>query len=97
MRADGVTRYCPTVTTASFEILAHGMRTIAAACEQFDAVRKAVVGIHLDYPVPRCPEILQHRTRLAVIRVQPPANHSLAIVIPDDQFLPVQIAHALHP
>lgn len=50
MRADGVTRYCPTVTTASFEILAHGMRTIAAACEQSETVRKAVVGIHLEGP-----------------------------------------------
>ncbi len=29
----GVTRFCPTLTTASFEVIAHALATIAAACE----------------------------------------------------------------
>jgi len=33
MDADGVTTYLPTATTHSFEMLAHTMRTLAAACE----------------------------------------------------------------
>src|SRR5688572_19805144 len=31
--AFGVTRMCPTVTTAGYDVLSHAMRTIAAACE----------------------------------------------------------------
>jgi N-acetylglucosamine-6-phosphate deacetylase len=46
----GVTRFLPTVTTASFETLAHAMRTIAAACGQSRDVEALVVGIHLEGP-----------------------------------------------
>ncbi len=46
----GVTAFCPTLTTQSFECLAHGLRTIARACEEDRAVRRAVWGIHLEGP-----------------------------------------------
>src|ERR1035438_5043681 len=59
--------------------------------------RRTVAGIYLKHAVTRYPEVLQHRPRLPVIRVQTPANHGLAIIIPDDEFLPIPIAHSLHP
>src|SRR4051794_40886966 len=34
----GVTQFCPTVTTASFETIVHSVRTIAAACERWSDV-----------------------------------------------------------
>lgn len=46
----GVTRYCPTVTTQSFEVLAHALRTIARACETDPTVAAQVAGIHLEGP-----------------------------------------------
>ena len=46
----GVVRVCPTLTTESFDVLSHGMRTIAQAIEQFDDVRRMVPGIHLEGP-----------------------------------------------
>lgn len=46
----GVTRFCPTVTTAGFEVLVHAMRTIAAACEGDADVSRRVLGIHLEGP-----------------------------------------------
>ncbi len=48
--AFGVTSICPTLTTSSFPVLAHGVRTIATACRQFPDVSRAVVGIHLEGP-----------------------------------------------
>jgi N-acetylglucosamine-6-phosphate deacetylase len=53
--AFGVTALCPTLTTQSFEVLEHGMRAIAAACDQDAGVRRAVIGIHLEGPY-FCPE-----------------------------------------
>src|ERR1039458_6266278 len=59
--------------------------------------RRTVAGIYLKHAVTRYPEVLQHRPRLPVIRVQTSTNHGLAIVIPDDQFLSIPITHSLHP
>lgn len=48
--AFGVTRLCPTLTTESFEVLSHGLRAIAAACEQDAATSAGVAGIHVEGP-----------------------------------------------
>jgi N-acetylglucosamine-6-phosphate deacetylase len=48
--AFGVTGICPTLTTQSTDVLAHGMRSIAAACEAYADVGHAVLGIHLEGP-----------------------------------------------
>jgi N-acetylglucosamine-6-phosphate deacetylase len=46
----GVTGLCPTLTTAGFDVLRHGMRAIAAACEGRGPAASGVVGIHLEGP-----------------------------------------------
>lgn len=46
----GVTRFLPTVTTASFETIAHSLRTIAAACRQSAKVARIAVGMHVEGP-----------------------------------------------
>ncbi|MEO6809774.1 MAG: amidohydrolase family protein [Isosphaeraceae bacterium] len=46
----GTARLCPTLITASRESTSHGLRTIAAACDLFPDVAKAVVGVHLEGP-----------------------------------------------
>jgi N-acetylglucosamine-6-phosphate deacetylase len=46
----GVTAFCPTVTTASFESLAASMRAIAQACETNDTVRDRILSIHMEGP-----------------------------------------------
>jgi len=46
----GVTGYCPTLTTQSYECLAHGLAAIHLACETMPEVRDRVVGIHLEGP-----------------------------------------------
>lgn len=46
----GVTGYCPTLTTHSFERLADAARTIARACEEDGTVAAQVLGIHLEGP-----------------------------------------------
>lgn len=46
----GVTGICPTLTTQSLEVLGHGLRTIAAACEQDAEIGRRVIGIHLEGP-----------------------------------------------
>jgi N-acetylglucosamine-6-phosphate deacetylase len=46
----GVTRFCPTVTTAGFDVLLHAMRTIAAACEGDPYIARRVLGVHLEGP-----------------------------------------------
>lgn len=46
----GVTRYCPTATTHSFEMLSHVMRTISKACDAEREVQRRVAGIHLEGP-----------------------------------------------
>ncbi len=47
---DGVTTYCPTTTTHSFETLSTAMATVARACEQSTEVADRVAGIHLEGP-----------------------------------------------
>ncbi len=46
----GVTAYCPTLVTQSFETLHHSLKTIAAACAENADVRRRVAGIHLEGP-----------------------------------------------
>jgi len=46
----GVTQFCPTVTTASFETIVHSLRTIAEACRRVPEVAYTVAGIHLEGP-----------------------------------------------
>lgn len=48
--AFGVTALCPTLTTQSYEVLGHGLATIAAACEEYEEVMRAVIGIHVEGP-----------------------------------------------
>ncbi|MBX9791329.1 MAG: amidohydrolase family protein [Pirellulales bacterium] len=48
--AGGVTRFCPTLTTNSYEALEHGVRTIAVACRQSAQLARQIVGIHLEGP-----------------------------------------------
>ncbi len=50
VRRDGVSRFCPTLITASPEAMRHGVATIAAACEGDELVRRMVLGIHLEGP-----------------------------------------------
>jgi N-acetylglucosamine-6-phosphate deacetylase len=46
----GVSRFCPTVTTQSFDVLAHALRALDAACRESDEVADRVLGIHLEGP-----------------------------------------------
>lgn len=46
----GVTQFCPTVTTASREVILHAMATIARACRESPEVAYVVAGIHLEGP-----------------------------------------------
>ena len=46
----GVARFCPTVTTAGFDVLAHAMKTLAAACDADADVARRVLAIHLEGP-----------------------------------------------
>jgi N-acetylglucosamine-6-phosphate deacetylase len=46
----GVTRYCPTVTTQHFQVLAHALKTIASACESQAASARQIAGVHLEGP-----------------------------------------------
>lgn len=46
----GTSRLCPTLITAGFDETLHGVRTIAAACEQDPQVGRMVAGIHLEGP-----------------------------------------------
>jgi N-acetylglucosamine-6-phosphate deacetylase len=46
----GVTSLCPTLTTQSFDCLAHGMRAIDAACREYPEIARSVAGIHLEGP-----------------------------------------------
>jgi len=48
--AAGVARLCPTLTTNSHAVLRHGMEMIAAACDRWPDVNRAVIGIHLEGP-----------------------------------------------
>jgi N-acetylglucosamine-6-phosphate deacetylase len=46
----GTARLCPTVITAPREAMIHGLRTIAAACEEYTDVARMLLGIHLEGP-----------------------------------------------
>jgi N-acetylglucosamine-6-phosphate deacetylase len=46
----GTARLCPTLITAPVDHMLHGLRTIAAACEQFPDVARRVAGIHIEGP-----------------------------------------------
>jgi N-acetylglucosamine-6-phosphate deacetylase len=48
--ACGVTQLCPTLTTQSFEVFQHSMRTIREAIDESPAVAARVPGIHLEGP-----------------------------------------------
>lgn len=48
--AFGVTGYCPTLTTQSYDCLAHGLAVIHKACETSAVVGRYVSGIHLEGP-----------------------------------------------
>jgi len=50
MEPFGVTRFCPTLTTESLQVLAHGLRSIAAACETSPELARRIPGIHLEGP-----------------------------------------------
>lgn len=50
MDADGVTSYCPTMTTHSFEMLSHALRILNEARESFPEVAARVPGFHLEGP-----------------------------------------------
>jgi N-acetylglucosamine-6-phosphate deacetylase len=50
----GVTQHCPTLTTQSFEVLAHSLRTIRRAMEESPTVKRRVPGIHLEGPYISC-------------------------------------------
>lgn len=46
----GVTGYCPTLTTQSFDCLRHGLDAIRRTCETMPDVGRAIVGIHVEGP-----------------------------------------------
>ena len=46
--AFGITRCCPTLFTDSFEVLRHGVTTIAQACESWPDVDRRIAGIHVE-------------------------------------------------
>ncbi|MGE0605910.1 MAG: N-acetylglucosamine-6-phosphate deacetylase [Pirellulales bacterium] len=48
--AFGVTSFCPTLTTAAHDILAHGMRAIHQACETQPEIGRRIAGIHQEGP-----------------------------------------------
>jgi N-acetylglucosamine-6-phosphate deacetylase len=48
--AFGVTSVCPTLTTQSFDCLAHGLRAIDFACRSFPEIARSVVGVHVEGP-----------------------------------------------
>jgi len=50
MDAFGVAKFCPTVITESFDVLAHAMRTIVATCDQSPEIAGRIAGIHLEGP-----------------------------------------------
>lgn len=48
--AFGVTKFCPTVTTASFETIVHSVSTIARAGRESTPAQQVIAGIHLEGP-----------------------------------------------
>ena len=50
MNPFGVTRFCPTVTTQSFDVIHHALKTIATACAESPELAHQICGIHLEGP-----------------------------------------------
>ena len=50
MASFGVVRFCPTLTTQSYEVLRHALRAVAQACESFPQAARMIAGIHLEGP-----------------------------------------------
>ena len=50
LRVAGVVRFCPTVTTSSFEAMAHSLSEIRTACEEDPDVAHASVTVHIEGP-----------------------------------------------
>ncbi len=46
----GVTRFCPTVTTAPLDWITRNVKAIRDACEEDDLVKAMILGIHLEGP-----------------------------------------------
>jgi N-acetylglucosamine-6-phosphate deacetylase len=46
----GTARLCPTLITAPFDAMRHGVRTIAAACDRYQDIAQMTLGIHLEGP-----------------------------------------------
>ncbi len=46
----GVARFCPTLITASLDVLTHALRVIANACKTNLFVADAILGVHLEGP-----------------------------------------------
>jgi hypothetical protein len=59
-------------------------------------VGRIAAGVHLNYPAPGGPVEIQHRPRLPVVRIQTPANYRLAVIVPDPEFLAIQVAQPIH-
>jgi len=50
MDRDGVTQFCPTFTTQSFELLRHSMATVARAIDEHDDIADRCTMLHLEGP-----------------------------------------------
>jgi len=48
--SQGVGRFCPTVTTGPFDVIRHGLATIAAACHADRTIAERIPAIHLEGP-----------------------------------------------
>jgi N-acetylglucosamine-6-phosphate deacetylase len=48
--ADGITGFCPTLTTQSHAVLAHAAATIARACAEDTGTARRIIGVHLEGP-----------------------------------------------
>src|SRR5947209_18955818 len=49
-RQHGIAQLCPTLVTAPFADLAHGLATLRQACEQDADLNRAIAGIHVEGP-----------------------------------------------
>jgi N-acetylglucosamine-6-phosphate deacetylase len=93
--AFGVTGICPTLTTNSLAALEHGMRAIAAACDEDAEIGRRVLGIHLEGPYmskedgPRGAHPLEHCRRPAwdeFCRLQEAADGRIVILTMSVEF-----------
>jgi N-acetylglucosamine-6-phosphate deacetylase len=49
-RTHGISQICPTLVTGPFDALAHGLATLALACDADTDIARAVCGIHVEGP-----------------------------------------------